>query len=80
MSAINFDMENKSVMSLQSFSMTAGGALPQVLKETQHLDVWRAGVVVCRISTYAVNIVKASVQKRSVGQLDVLEIIFQVAT
>lgn len=55
MSAINFDMENKSVMSLQSFSMTAGGALPQGLKETQHLDVWRAGVV-CRISTYAVNI------------------------
>lgn len=56
MSAINFDMENKSVMSLQSLSMTAGGALPQGLKETQHLDVWRAGVVVGWISTYAVNV------------------------
>lgn len=31
-------MENKSVMYLQSFSMTAGGALPQGFKETQQWE------------------------------------------
>lgn len=79
-------MENESVMSLQSFSMAAGGALPQGLKETQQWERQGFGRLACWsccLSDFSICCQPTSKPVfRSVvsGQLDVLEIIFQVAT